>query len=195
MQTVVGYTPFEASLVMVPLSVIMLFLAGRFGKLADERGPRLFLTTGPALMAAGMLAWLGLAERSDWLPLAAGVVLFALGLAVTVAPITATALSAVPSNLAGVAAGFNNTVSRVGGLLAVALIGLVISAVFTGAVDGSSISPLADPPTSGTTRDASIDAFRAGLLVAAALSLLGSLVAAVGISDPEARAEAHPAPA
>lgn len=160
LQLVVGYSPLVASLVLIPVSVVMLLLAGRFGQLADRHGPRLYLTLGPILLAAGMLLWELVASRSAWAALAGGTLLFALGLAVTVAPITATALGAAPERYAGVAAGVNNTVSRVGGLVAVALVGLVISLV------------------AGSLTVAS---FRAGMTVAAGLALASAVVGAVWI--------------
>ena len=89
-----GFSPFEAGLLNIQTSVIMIALAARFGALADRLGPRLFLTAGPALLGVGTLLFLFVDERSDfWTAGIAGLVLFALGLAMLVAPITATALS------------------------------------------------------------------------------------------------------
>ncbi|MGZ4358814.1 MAG: MFS transporter [Gaiellaceae bacterium] len=193
LQSVVGYTPFESSLVMLPISGIMILLAGRFGRLADRHGPRLYLTIGPGVMAAGMLVWMLVTSRDDWPQLAAGVVLFGLGLAITVAPITATALAAAPARLSGIAAGVNNTVSRIGGLVAVALIGLVIARV--GAPAGGHGNPLSGQATSGGGRGGSIDGFRAGIAVAALLCLAGAGVALIGISNGErTKKEAAEAP-
>jgi EmrB/QacA subfamily drug resistance transporter len=189
LQTVIGYLPLQASLVMLPVSLVMLLLAGYFGRLADEHGPRLYLTVGPALVAAGILLWSLVASRSDWWALVAGVAVYSLGLALTVAPITATALASAPANLAGIASGVNNTVSRVGGLLAVGLIGLLISVVYSSRVPHSSLHALAERPTSALTRSGSIDAFRAGMFLAAALVLSGGLVAAFKISNTEAFAQ------
>src|SRR5581483_8805850 len=188
LQTVVGYSPLQASVVMLPVSVVLLLLAGRFGRLADEHGPRLFLAVGPALVAAGLLLWSLVGSRSDWWALAVGVAVYSLGLALTVAPITATALSSAPARLAGIASGVNNTVSRVGGLLAVALIGLLISVVYSSSAPGSNLRPLAERPTTVLARNGSIDAFRAGMFLAAALALAGGLVAAVRISNADALA-------
>jgi len=193
LQSVIGYSPFEASLATIPISIVIILLAGRFGRLADERGPRLSLTIGPALLAAGMLLWTLVDDRDSWWALAAGVLAFGLGLAVTVAPITATALSAAPERLAGIAAGVNNTVSRVGGLIAVALVGLVISAVFTARVDGVSSRPLTEAPATEAARDAAVDAFRAGITLAAFLAILGAVIAALAISNRDAKAPEEPA--
>src|SRR5262249_46804786 len=105
-----------------------------------------------------------------------------------VAPITSTALSSVPQALSGIASGVNNTVSRVGSLLAVGLIGILIGAVFSSHAPHSTLHPLAETPTSAVTRSASVDAFRAGMLLCAAFALGGALVGALRISDAEALA-------
>jgi len=172
LQSVAGFSPLEASLPMVPTSVALLLLAGRFGRLADRHGPRRYLTAGPALLACGMLLWAGVTSRGSWPWLAGGVALFALGLSVTVAPITATALAAAPERLAGVAAGVNNTVSRVGGLVAVAVVGAAIAAAYSG--PGTPLTP------SGR-HDPSVHAFRAGMVVAAGFAAAGALVGWLGI--------------
>jgi EmrB/QacA subfamily drug resistance transporter len=151
----VGFTAFESSLPLVPTSVVMLLLAARFGRLADRNGPRLYLAVGPAVMATGMLLWELITSRTSWLALGAGTLVFSLGLSVTVAPITATALAAVPSEHAGLAAGVNNTVARIGGLVAVAVVGLVVAVVGGGLTVGS---------------------FRAGMTLAAGLTFAGAAV-------------------
>ena len=160
----------------------------------DRHGPRLYLSVGPALVAGGILLWSLVNEQSDWWALAAGVLVFSVGLSVTVAPITATALSSAPARLAGIASGVNNTVSRLGGLLAVGGIGLVIASS-TRHAPGSGARPLTERPGSPLAHDASVAAFRAGMLVAAALALAGSLVAGVWISNREALVRKTPAAA
>jgi EmrB/QacA subfamily drug resistance transporter len=172
LQSVVGYSPLEASLPLLPISFVMLFLAGRFGGLADRHGPRLYLTVGPALLGAGTLVWALPTVRGDWWLVAAGSLVFGLGLAVTVAPITAVVLNNAPERLAGVAAGVSNTTARVGGLVAVALLGLVLELAY-----GGSGSPL----TQSGERDPSIHAFRVEMVVTAGLAFAGALVGLVGI--------------
>ena len=102
-------------------------------------------------------------------------------------PITATALKSAPSEYAGIASGVNSTVSRLGSLMAIAIIGLVISVVFHARVDAPGAVPLAKDQTSPELRDASTAAFRAGMLVVAGLAFAGAVVGAVGISNREAR--------
>lgn len=181
LQTVVGYSPFASSLPLVPISLILIAFAGFFGRQSDRHGPRLFLTVGPALLGVSMLLLSLVASKSDVLALGAGIVVLGLGLAVTVAPITATALAAAPPRLSGIAAGVNNTLSRVGNLLAVAVVGLVISLVFTHSAGASASRPL-----TGGHHGANVTAFRAGMVVAAGLAFAGALVAALGISNAEA---------
>ena len=188
-----GFTPFQAGLLNIPVSAVMILLAARFGALADRRGPRLFLAAGPALLGVGTLVFLVVDEKSDlWTAGAASIALFSLGLAMLVAPITAVALKSAPGEYAGVASGVNSTVSRLGSLLAVAVIGLVISLVFNAQVTREDAVPLEKDQRGSELRDASEDAFRAGMLLAAGLAFAGAAVGAIGISDREARAEAAP---
>jgi EmrB/QacA subfamily drug resistance transporter len=195
-----GFTPFEAGIINIPASLVMILLAARFGMLADRQGPRLYLTTGPALLGVGALLFLLVDEKSDfWTAGIASIAIFSLGLAMLVAPITATALKSAPQEYAGIASGVNSTVSRLGSLMAVAVIGLVISLVFHAQVDAENAVPIAKNQTEPALREASTDAFRAGMLLAAGLAFVGAAVAAVGISNREARgepvSERAPAPA
>jgi hypothetical protein len=156
-------------------------------------GPRPFLAIGPALFAAGLLLILPVTDTSDfWTFGVAGIGLVALGLSVFVAPITATAISSAPERYAGVASGVNTTVSRLGGLLAVAVIGLVIQLVFTAQGGPDSSVPLAADQMDPAVRSASIDAFRAGMGIAAGLALAGAIVGAVGIAPASRRAAEPP---
>ncbi|MGH3010456.1 MAG: MFS transporter [Gaiellaceae bacterium] len=188
-----GFTPFEAGLLNIPSSVIMILLAARFGALADRHGPRLYLTIGPALIGIGTLVFAIVETRSEfWTYGIAGLVLFSLGLAMMVAPITATALKSAPERYAGIASGVNSTVSRLGSLVAVAVIGLVIALVFESRTGLEDAVPLAKDQTAPELREASVDAFRAGMGIAAGLALAGAAVGAFWISNREARGEAPP---
>jgi EmrB/QacA subfamily drug resistance transporter len=173
LQGVVGYSPLVSSLPLIPVSIVLLLLAGWFGGFADRHGPRLLLTVGPLLLAAGMLAWGAVTRPSEWWLLTAGSLLFALGLAMIVAPITSAALSNAPERLAGAAAGVSNTMARVGGLVSVALVGLIVELAYSGP---------GTPLGSGSDHDSSIQAFRAAMLASAAFAALGSFVALVGFA-------------
>jgi EmrB/QacA subfamily drug resistance transporter len=193
LQTVIGYSPLQASVVFLPVSLVMLLLSGTVGRLADKHGPRLFLSVGPVLIAGAMLIYGQVSTRADWWVLAIGVGVYSLGLSMTVAPITSTALASVPTALAGIASGFNNTLSRLGSLVAVGLIGVLISAVYSSQAPHSKLHPLAEHPRTAVEHAASVDAFRAGMLLAAALAFAGAIVAATRISDREALAAEAPA--
>lgn len=186
-----GFSAFEAGLLNIPFSAALILLAARFGALSDRYGPRLFLTGAPALLAAGTLLFLLVDEPSDlWTAGVAAILLFSLGLAALVAPITATALKAVPEEHAGIASGVNATVSRLGSLISVAVIGLVIAFSF----GHDDAVPLAKDQRGPELRASSVDAFRAGMLVAAGLALAGAALG-LGISNREARGAAEPMPA
>ena len=171
----------------------MILLAARFGALADEHGPRLYLTLGPVLIGLGTLALHVRRATSDfWTVGIAALALFSLGLAMLVAPITATALKSAPRALAGIASGVNSTVSRLGSLIAIAVIGLVITLVF----DGRTRRAGRRPAREATRRRRSSAMPRStrsgpGMVFAAALAFAGAAVGAVGISNREARGEAE----
>jgi EmrB/QacA subfamily drug resistance transporter len=189
-----GFSPFEAGLIQIPTSVVMIVLAARFGAIADRQGPRFLLSAAPVLLAGGTLLMLPISKQGDfWTFGIASFLVFSVGLAMLVAPITSTALKSAPAQYAGIASGVNSTVSRVGSLTAVAVIGLVVTIVFTGQVSDPDAVPLARGQSDPELRESSIDAFRAGMLVAAGLALAGAAVAALGISNSEARGAGRPA--
>jgi len=189
----IGFTPFQAGVITTPPSLVLILLATRFGALADTYGPRLFLAVGPVLVAVGVLLSMLVSEKSDfWTAGIAALVVFSLGLAMIVAPITATALKSAPSELAGIASGVNSTVSRLGSLTAVAIIGLVITLVFESKIASPDAQPLTKDQT-GAVLAASVDSYRSGMLVAAGLALAGALVGAVFVSNREALGGQAPA--
>ncbi len=179
-----GYTPFESGLALTPVSLVLAVLAPRFGGLADRLGPRRFLVGGSALIGLGIGLMLIVGGRSAvWTAGVPGLAVFAFGLAMFVAPITATAIGSAPMELAGVASGVNQTVARIGGLVAVAVIGLVVTVVFDRSTAAAGHTPL-DPDAVGVAlRHASVSAFRAGMALAAALALVGAAAAGIWISD------------
>lgn len=123
LQLVLGYSALEAGASLLPVTVLMLVLSARAGNLAQRIGPRLPMTLGPLLVGTGLVLFARVGEASTYatsvLP---GAVVFGLGLALTVAPLTATVLASVDEHHLGVGSGFNNAVARVAGLLAVALL-------------------------------------------------------------------------
>jgi EmrB/QacA subfamily drug resistance transporter len=125
LQVTAGYRPLVAGMCVLPATVAMLLLSSRFAALSARIGPRLPMTIGPLLCAAGVVLVIPVdAGTTGWSGFLAGVVpgmtLFALGLATLVSPLTAAVLGAAPDRLAGAASGINNAVARAGSLLAVA---------------------------------------------------------------------------
>jgi EmrB/QacA subfamily drug resistance transporter len=121
LQTVAGYGALEAGVATLPITLALLFLAARAGALGTRIGPRIPMTVGPLVMAVGTLMLLAVDdETSYWIDVLPGLTLFGLGLALMVAPLTATVLAAAPDRHAGIASGVNNAVARAGALLAIA---------------------------------------------------------------------------
>lgn len=179
LQQVVGFTALETGLALVPMTIVMLLLSARAGRLAQRIGPRLPMTAGPLVAALGLALMTrigaGSAYLTDVLPAA---VVFALGLSLTVAPLTATVLAAASDEHAGVASGVNNDIARIGGLIAVAVL----------------------PPLAGISgedyRDpaAFSDGFSTAIWIAAALCALGGVLAFLTIRRPMAVAGPEPEP-
>ena len=219
LQQVCGYSALAAGLSLLPITLLMIGLSRRFGALAARAGPRLLMAGGPVVAGLGLLAFTRVDERGDYLAqvLPASLV-FGLGMAMTVAPLTATVLEAADRRHAGIASGVNNAFARVAGLLAIAVVGLVVSAQFAtqvdrrlnppaqqdaatrAYVDEARERPLAMPgggavaaPTRAAVRDASVAAFHRGMVVSGLLMIAGGLIAAVGIVNAP-RVEADPRP-
>jgi EmrB/QacA subfamily drug resistance transporter len=177
LQISLGYTPIEAGAASLPVTVLMLLFSARSGALAQRIGPRVPLTVGPLVIALGLL-WMAQIEPSDSYVTAIlpAVIVFGAGLTLVVAPVTATVLAAADTRHSGVASGVNNAVARVAGLLAVAVL----------------------PVVAGLTGDSFYDpakmtaGFHTGMLVCAALSALGGILAWFTISSTVLHAEAEP---
>jgi EmrB/QacA subfamily drug resistance transporter len=125
------YTATAAGAAFLPFPIIMFVLSRWSGGLVARTGPRLPLTIGPLIAAVGLglFARVGI-EDTYWATVFPAVVVLGLGMAVTVAPLTTTVMTSVPSDHAGVASGVNNTVARVAGLLAIAVFGVVLTRRF-----------------------------------------------------------------
>jgi hypothetical protein len=197
----------------------MFFSSRRFGALADRYGPRLFMGAGPLVAAAGLLLFQRMGAHvnfvTDVLP---GLLVFSLGLSMTVAPLTAAVLAGVDSSQAGIASGVNNAIARVAGLIGTAGIGAVVAASFastldqrlarvqlgpTGrtAVEQAKRLPLGLPELHGLSaaqaralrlaaEQASVHSFHLGMAIAAALLALGGLAGALGIRNPRGQVKA-----
>ena len=160
-----GWTALAAGLSSVPITVALMLLSSRAAAFADRVGPRLPMTVGPLVCAAGALLLLRVGEEATWWDVLPGMVVFSLGLATLVSPLTAAVLAAAPDRYAGVASGVNNAVARGGSLLAVAVL----------------------PPLVGLTGADYLDpvlmtrGYRAALLWCAGLLVAGALVSWLGV--------------
>jgi EmrB/QacA subfamily drug resistance transporter len=123
MQTALGYSALQAGTATLPITVLMLLLSSRMGRLSQRIGPRLPMTIGPLVVAAGLFLLARIGPNTTYLTgILPGLVVFGLGLATTVAPLTAAVMGAVEERHVGVGSGVNNAVARVAGLLSVAVL-------------------------------------------------------------------------
>lgn len=166
LQVVDGYSAMASGLALLPLTVVMLLLSARSGRLAARIGPRAQMAVGPVLAGAGLVLLARTTSDHTYgtgaLP---GILVLGLGLATTVAPLTATALGSLPPERAGLASAVNNDVARIGGLLAVAVLP---------AVAGISGAAYLHP-------QALAGGFRTAVVVAGGWCIFGGVVAAVGL--------------
>ena len=124
-----GYSPVEAGLALLPLPVLMTAASPKMGSLAARIGPKLPLTIGPLVVAAGLaLCWLIAPDTGYWTGAFPAILVMALGMTIAVAPLTASVLGSVEEQHVAMASGFNSAVARVGGLIATALLGAVLAA-------------------------------------------------------------------
>jgi EmrB/QacA subfamily drug resistance transporter len=163
---VIGFSPIAAGTALLPITVVMLLLSARFGALAARIGPRIPMTVGPLICAAGTLLMLRIGPGATYLvDVLPAVLVLGFGLSLLVAPLTATVLASVGAEHAGVASGVNNAVARAAALIAVAALP---------AVSGLSGASYDDP-------SAFTDGFRMALLIAVGLLIIGAGIAAATI--------------
>jgi EmrB/QacA subfamily drug resistance transporter len=218
LQGVLGYSAAAAGLAGIPGGLLLAVLSTRFGALSARYGPKIFMTVGPALMAIGVLwfarvpptspAWVFMpGDPSTWVPpreflvdFLPGQIIFGLGLAMMVAPLTTALMTSIPVRNSGVASAINNAISRVGPQLAGAVIFVAITASFyagmAARLPGTDTSdlvfrhdyspmnvPRSSDPRAQVARDQSTDAFHLAMFVGAGLLAAGALVNALGISN------------
>jgi len=217
LQQIGGYSPLKSGLATLPVTVIMFFLSRRFGALADRFGPRLFMGLGPLIGAGGLLLFQATGVKADYLSeVLPPLLIFALGLSMTVAPLTAAVLAGSEKE-AGIASGVNNAIARVAGLLGTAAVGAAIASSFASSMDsrlsGVALSgaakaavaeakrlPLGRPSVDGmpaaqahavtrAAEGASLHSFHLGLAIAAALVALGGIIGGLGIRNPRKQEE------
>ncbi|WP_193510126.1 MFS transporter [Cryobacterium sp. BB736] len=162
LQQEAGWPATAAGLASIPVMVLLILLSSFFGGLAGRYGPRVFMSVGPILAGVGHLLMLTVSEDLNfWLQLLPGIVLFGLGLAITVAPLTSAILGSIDEKRSGIGSAINNAVARVAGLIAVAMLGIII----------------------GGTLD--LEGLHRGLWATAGLLILGGVISAIGIQNPK----------
>jgi EmrB/QacA subfamily drug resistance transporter len=168
LQISLGYSPIAAGAASLPVTVLMLLLSARSGALAQRIGARIPLTVGPLVIAVGLLLMTqidpGDSYMSSVLP---ALIVFGLGLTLVVAPVTATVLAAADVRHSGIASGINNAVSRVAGLLAVAVLPVIAGLTGNSFYDPSAMT----------------DGFRVAMVACAALAAMGGILAWLTISN------------
>lgn len=184
-----GWSATRAGAAMLPFAVVMSLFSGAAGRLADRFGARLSLSVGPALAGVGLALLAVPAPGAGYVdgPLA-GMTVLAIGMTLAVGPLTASVMGAVKEGHTGVASGVNNAVARIAALLAVALLGLLLSAVFVAQADSPDARALLGDVMGGADLDQSaIDAFhaafRAVILTCAGLAVLAGVVG--GLTAPK----------
>ncbi len=213
LQGVAGFSALAAGSASVPVTLVMFVLAARFGKLADRYGPRWFMGAGPLICAGGLALMLRVdADVTYWTDLLPALLVFALGLSIVVAPLTATVLSDADEHNAGIASAVNNAIARVAGLVAIAAIGAIVAGQYGSRLDDA-LGPLAsrpgvasamaslrdrpfaverpaglEPAVAGSVaraqQQASVDSFHFGIGIAVVLVGLGGVLGLVGIRNP-----------
>jgi EmrB/QacA subfamily drug resistance transporter len=160
LQETAGMSATEAGLATLPIPVLSFFLARWFGTMAGRHGPRVYMAVGPLVGAAGYVLMASARSPFDfWTQMLPGLVVFGLGLSMTVSPLTAAILAAVDPAQSGIGSAINNAISRIAGLIAVA---------FTGVIIGGSVD---------------FEGFRQGSLVVAALFAIAGLISWLGIRN------------
>src|SRR6195952_2267876 len=168
LQLVCGFSPVAAGAALLPLTLVMLLLSARGGALAERIGPRWPMTIGPIVAGIGIALFSRLDADSNYLTgVLPAVLVFAVGMAFTVAPLTSSVLAAAPDHQTGVASAVNNDVARIAGLLAVAVLpGLA----------GITPAAYSDPAVLSA-------GFHHAVLIAGALCAAGGVLAFCTISD------------
>jgi EmrB/QacA subfamily drug resistance transporter len=181
LQQVAGYSPLRSGLTTLPATIVTFLLSRQFGALADRFGPRLFVSLGPLLAAAGVALLLRTGRHTSYLTdLLPAMLLFAIGLSLALAPLTAAVMADADETDAGTASAINNAVSRMAGLLGVSLVGLLVAATLT----GDTFAP----------DQQSVRAFHEVVVICAVLVALGGLAGILGIRNPRRAVAARECP-
>ena len=163
LQQLAGYSALRSGLALVPITAVMFVLSPRVGRLSMRFGPRLFMGVGPLVAGAGLVWLTRLSEHfSYWAELFPILIVFSLGLSMTVAPLTATVLADASERDAGIASGVNNAVARIAGLLGIAVVGAAVA---------------------GSGNQLDLSGYRLSMAITAALVAVGGVIGLAGIRN------------
>jgi predicted MFS family arabinose efflux permease len=178
LQQVARYSALESGLAVLPVTLVTFVLSRRFGAFADRFGPRLFMGAGPLVAATGLLLLLRTGTDTVYLAdLLPALLLFSLGLSMTVAPLTAAVLADADETDAGIATAINNAIARVAGLVGVSVVGVVVAGTLVG--DSFSVN------------DECVRAFHEVVVICATLVAAGGIAGIIGITNPRRAVEAE----
>lgn len=171
LQLNLGYSALAAGASLLPLSLLLLLFSARAGRLSERTGTRILMTIGPIIAGIG-LAWLAFIEPGTaFIPtVSGGSLVFAVGMVLTVSPLTATVMASLPDRMAGTASGVNNAASRGAGLIAVAVLPVIVG-----------LHTDSDP-------DTFTSAYNKAVLISACLCIIGGLISWLTIRDRRDRA-------
>jgi predicted MFS family arabinose efflux permease len=165
LQEIAHYSPLQAGLALLPITVVMFIASPHVGRLSAKLGPRFFMAAGPLVAAVGLALFIPAGRHAPYVTvLLPGIVVFAAGLVLTVAPLTTTVLADAGRGDAGIASAVNNAVARVAGLLGIAIVGLAVT---------------------GSRDQLDLHGFRMAMTVTAFLVGAGGVIGAVGIVNPK----------
>jgi EmrB/QacA subfamily drug resistance transporter len=172
MQNILGYTPFEAGVRFLPVSVLSFLAAPIAGKLAERYGVRVFLTSGLALIGLGLVEMHGVNPSDDWTTLLPGFILAGIGIGFVNPPLATAAIGVVEPRRGGAASGINSTARQVGTAVGIAGLGAILQSKIS---HGLGVGSLGGPAAASAYIGALNDLF----LVAAAVAFVGAACAAV----------------
>ncbi len=212
-QQVAGYSALAAGMALLPVTLMLFFFSSKVGALSGKFGPRFFMAAGPIIAGMGFLAMLRVdASAHYWTQLLPGVLIFSVGLTLTVTPLVAAILGDIAKERAGIASAINNAVARIAGLIAVAAIGALVAGHFASSVHSQTKSQTLSPQAvaalkeseqksftisvpgglgseagavKSTLQAASVSSFKTGITATAILLIGGGIVSAIGIKNPK----------
>ncbi len=171
LQEVAGFSAIAAGTTTLPVTATMFLLSRRMGALADRIGPRALMGAGPLIAAAGILLLLRTGKHTSYVAdLLPGLLVFSVGLSMTVAPLTATVLAGADESDAGIASAVNNAIARVASLVGVSIMGIIVAGSLSSDTFGRN--------------NGSVHAFHETVIVCAVLVAFGGIVGLIGIQNP-----------